>query len=70
MLRSIPECPAIFPGRITSVVLPVALFLAWAYELAPDGVRKTTDLPAAHADTVCLQALGSLSQAAFFQVHQ
>jgi TolB-like protein len=26
--------------------LPVALFLAWAYELTPDGVKKAKDLPA------------------------
>jgi TolB-like protein len=26
--------------------LPVALFLAWAYELTPEGVRKAKDLPA------------------------
>lgn len=26
--------------------LPVALFLAWAYELTPDGVRRASDLPA------------------------
>ncbi len=26
--------------------LPVALFLAWAYELTPDGVKRATDLPA------------------------
>jgi TolB-like protein len=25
--------------------LPIALFLAWAYELTPDGVKKATDLP-------------------------
>ena len=28
------------------VGLPVALFLAWAYELTPDGVKKAKDLPA------------------------
>lgn len=28
------------------VGLPVALFLAWAYELTPEGVRKAKDLPA------------------------
>jgi TolB-like protein len=28
------------------VGLPIALFLAWAYELTPDGVRKAKDLPA------------------------
>lgn len=27
------------------VGLPVALFLAWAYELTPDGVKKAKDLP-------------------------
>jgi TolB-like protein len=26
--------------------LPIALFLAWAYELTPDGVKKAKDLPA------------------------
>ncbi len=26
--------------------LPVALFLAWAFELTPEGVKKATDLPA------------------------
>lgn len=28
------------------VGLPIALFLAWAYELTPDGVKKAKDLPA------------------------
>lgn len=45
--------PALFlPDWVTTFVVfilmlgfPVALLLAWAYEVTPDGIRKTTDVP-------------------------
>ncbi|MEO1172511.1 MAG: hypothetical protein AAFX94_10765 [Myxococcota bacterium] len=44
-LESALKLPDWFDGMVTALVLlgfPVALILAWAFELTPDGVRRTT----------------------------
>jgi TolB-like protein len=45
------ELPSWFDGVIVSAVLlgfPIALILAWAFELTPEGVKRTADVP--HGD--------------------
>ena len=40
--------PACFDGLVVALLivgLPVALILAWAFELTPDGVVRTEDVP-------------------------
>ena len=47
--------PAWFDGLVVALLiigLPVALILAWAFELTPDGVVRTEDVPEGQSVTV------------------
>ena len=43
MLR-LPEWTATFVAVLLMIGFPVALILAWAFELTPDGVKKEKDV--------------------------
>lgn len=43
-LFGLPDWTIRFVGALLLLGLPLALFLAWAYELTPDGLRRETDL--------------------------
>jgi hypothetical protein len=52
-LTQILELPAWVPKLILVLVVlgfPVALILAWAFEMTPDGVRRAAPLPSSATD--------------------
>ncbi|MEE8078267.1 MAG: hypothetical protein V3T18_04665 [Pseudomonadales bacterium] len=50
MLHS-PEWSGSLVFLLIAVGFPLALFLAWAYELTPDGLKRTHEVPAEHSIT-------------------
>ena len=48
---SLPEWTVTFVVMLLLLGLPIALILAWAFEVTPEGIKKTTEVPAEQSIT-------------------